>query len=912
MLKRKAGPSAALIAAPLAGLLCHPLMAAPATDADSPAASATADATADGGNNTSANNALEEVTVLGQRTTPEIARAAQQQAPNLINLTTSEEMQKLPDVNTGEAIRRVPGISLETDTGEGRYINIRGLDADLNSTTFGGLRLPPTNNSSPSGAGRAVAFDSIPIGFVGAIKVTKTNLPEQDAEALGGTIDITPKTVPADGKPFAEVKLGSGIEELRHTSIIDLAATVGGRFGGDDKPFSLLITASTYDDRRGIDDAEAAFSDNQAVGVPDKAFAAFEQRYYTYHRERHGYGADFGFQPSDDNQWYVRYYDAGYSEAVSRNLLHWDISGAASTVVVDPNDPNGFDDNLNFLSKTLRDEKEYLDSKVGEIGGKNIFAGGQTLDYHVGYTKGTYYKPYDYDPTFTNSTTAGVFYDNTTLPDWPVVRMLPGSGVNPADPAGYVLSGFRDQVQHSNDNELGIGVNLALPTHWTERSDEELKFGLNARIRHKTGDQTSTSIANVPALPLSSAVYGGDVLYYDSHYYNGPQINGPLMRQVYAAAVASGNILTNPIGNLLADVHDRENVYAAYGQYQFGYGPLGVVAGLRIERTDATYAGNRSDTSKSVASADCPLITDPTLQETAHVCGVSTDRSYTNYFPSVQVRYELQPDLVARAALSSTIARPGFQQITAATTVDASGNTTTGNPALKPTTATGLDLALEKYLPYAGIVSGGFFAKDIKDYIAQEVSQRPGGPQVSGGNLGLVRYYSYINTPTAHLYGFETSYVQHFKDLLPGPLSGLGVAVNYTWVDDWYQLPVQDPTTGLTTQTRTSILPSTSRNTANAELLYDAYGLSVTLGAYYTSKNIFGLGNTAALDVWTQERFSVDFGSQYKVTDWMKLYFNVKNLTNTPLKFTEGPGPNRVIQREFYDAALQFGGVLSF
>lgn len=168
-------------------------------------------------------DALKEITILGQRTTPEIAREAQQQAPNLINLATAEEMQKLPDVNTGEAIRRVPGISLETDTGEGRYINIRGLDADLNSTTFGGLRLPPTNNSSPSGAGRAVAFDSIPIGFVGAIKVTKSNLPEQDAEALGGTIDITPKTAPQNGKPFAEVKLGTGEELQRHTGIIDLA-----------------------------------------------------------------------------------------------------------------------------------------------------------------------------------------------------------------------------------------------------------------------------------------------------------------------------------------------------------------------------------------------------------------------------------------------------------------------------------------------------------------------------------------------------------------------------------------------------------------------------------------------------------------------------------------------------------------
>ena len=904
MLKPKSDAGAALLTACVAGLLCLPPAAATAADADTDTSGASASSTGLAGG-----NALQEVTVLGQRTTPEIAREAQQQAPNLINLTTAEEMQKLPDVNTGEAIRRVPGISLETDTGEGRYINIRGLDADLNSTTFGGLRLPPTNNSSPSGAGRAVAFDSIPIGFVGAIKVTKTNLPEQDAEALGGTIDITPKTVPADGKPFAEVKLGSGEEVLRHTSIIDLAGTAGGRFGGsgDYQPFSLLITASTYDDRRGIDDAEAAFVDNQAAGIPDKAFAAFEQRYYTYHRERHGYGADLGFQPDGADQWYARYYDAGYSEAVSRNLLHWDFAGNPT---VDASDPNGFDDTVTDFQKQLRDEKEYLDSKVAEVGGKNIFAGAATLDYHLGYTKGTYYKPYDYNSTFVNNNPVSGFYDNTTLPDWPVVRVAGGTGVNPADPAGYVLNSLGTQSQHSNDNELGVGVNLALPTHWTERGDEELKFGVNARIRHKTGDLTTLTVDSLPALPLSSAVYGGNVIYYDDHYPNGPQINGPLLRSIYAAALASGDVAVDTIGDLLASVHDRENVYAAYGQYQFGFGPFGAIAGLRIERTDATYAGYRSDSSGSATSAGCP-IPDPVNSPGTHVCAVSTNRGYTNYFPSVQVRYELQPDVIARAALSSTIARPGFQQVTAATTVDITGNTVTGNPDLKPTTATGLDLALEKYLPYAGIASVGFFAKNIKDYIAQEISQQPGGQQKSGGNLGIVDVTSFTNTPSAHLYGFETNYVQRFKDLLPGPFAGLGVSVNWTWVDSWYQLPVVDPATGLSTQSRNSILPSSSRNTANAELLYDAYGLSMTLGAYYTSRNIFALGNTAALDIWTQERFSVDFGSQYKLNDWVKLYFNVKNLTNTPLKFTEGPGPDRVIQREFYDATLQFGGVLT-
>jgi TonB-dependent receptor len=859
--------------------------------------------------------ALDEITVLAQRSTPEVARAAQQQASNFINLATAEEIARLPDVNTGEAIRRVPGISLETDTGEGRYINIRGLDADLNSTTFGGLRLPPTNNSSPSGAGRAVAFDSIPIGFVGAIKVTKSNLPEQDAEALGGTIDITPKTAPADGKPFADVKLGTGEELLRHTWITDLAGTAGLRFGGHGgyDPFSVLITASVYTDRRGIDDAEAGFIDNQVGGIPDKAFAGFEQRYYRYHRERHGYGADFGFAPNAENQYFIRYYDAGYSEAVIRNRLSWNFNGAPT---VDPTDANGFDDTGTF-TKTLRDEKEYLDSKVAEIGGKNLFDGA-TLDYHVGYTKGTYYKPYDYNSNFDNPGTANVFYDNTTLPNWPVVRVLPataGNGtvnIDPANASGYVLTGLGTQVQHSDDHELGIGANLAIPTHFTDRSDEEIKVGVNARIRNKTGDQTSDSVTTPPALALSSAVYGNSINFYQDHYANGPQIDGATLRAAYAAALAAGNITGDPVNDLLSSVHDKEDVYAVYGQYQFGYGPLGVVAGVRVEHTKATYGGYASDNSGSAAFAGCP-IPDPVNNAGVHVCPISNVHSYTNAFPTAQVRYEINPDLIARASVSSTIARPGFQQVTAATVIDSgSGDVITGNPNLKPTTATGLDLAIEKYLPHAGIASAGFFAKEIKDYIVPDVQQVAGGAQNLGGNLGIHKVISYENAAKAHVFGFETNLVSHVKDWADGALGGLGVSANWTWVQSKYNIPVADPATGLTTQSRSSMLPSSSRNTFNAELLYDDHGLNVTLGAYYTSKNIFGLGNTAALDVWTQERFSVDFGSQYKVTEPFSVYLNAKNLTNTALKFTEGPGDNRIIQREFYGITWQIGGTYKF
>ncbi len=353
---------------------------------------------------TAPQSALETVVVEAQRTSNGVARKAQEEAPNLINLMTVEEMRKLPDVNIAESVRRIPGISLETDTGEGRFINIRGLDSDLNSTTFGGLRLPPSNNATPFGGGRAVALDAIPTGLVGAITVTKTNLPEQDAEALGGTIEITPKTAPLNGKPFFEGRVGSGRESLRGTGITDLSFSGGGRFGGSgptqskmtaysDNPFSIVVTAAYYADKRGIDDVEPAFLDD---GVhPPLAYSGWDQRWYQYNRKRHGVGIDLGYQPDARDSYYVRAFDAGYTESVLRQRL---------TVTPDGNpvaNGNGFTDGLsvNGFDKTLRQEEEKIDNRVFVIGGKNTFDG-KSLDYRLGYTKGSYDKLHDYNSDF--------------------------------------------------------------------------------------------------------------------------------------------------------------------------------------------------------------------------------------------------------------------------------------------------------------------------------------------------------------------------------------------------------------------------------------------------------------------------------------------------------------------------------
>jgi TonB-dependent receptor len=437
------------------------------------------------------------------------------------------------------------------------------------------------------------------------------------------------------------------------------------------------------------------------------------------------------------------------------------------------------------------------------------------------------------------------------------------------------LGNLINQTQHSNDHEWGIGANLSIPTAFTGYAGENVKVGVNARLRNRAASAQNFNATNLPALDLAQASSTGNVLFYQGHYLNGPQIDPAVLRALYAASTIEDDLATDASSYQT----DKEDVYAVYGQYQFGFGPLGVTAGVRAENTRSTYAANLVNTQVD------PFTVTP----------ISRDKTYTNFFPTAQARYEFEPDLIGRAAVSSTIARPGFNQVTAATTIDPGGSVSTGNPNLKPVTATGIDLSIEKYLPRAGIASLGVFDKEIRNYIVNQVANLPAPAQA--GLPGLVKTITYANASRARIYGVEANYVQHFTDVLPGPLGGFGVSVNWTWVQSSYDIRPGE----------NSVLPSTSRNTGNAELLYDWAPVSMTLGAYYTSKNIFGVGSSAATDIWTQERLSVDFGSQWRITAPFSVYFNAKNLTNTALRLTEGAGDNRVIQREFYGITLQAG-----
>jgi TonB-dependent receptor len=819
---------------------------------------------------------LDRVTVTSQRTANVVARAVQQNAANMVNVLTADDIRKLPDVSAAEAVARAPGVSLETDSGEGRYVNIRGLDTNLNSTTFDGVHLPPTNPASAQGGGRAVALDTIPAGMIGQITVTDTNKPEQDADALGGTINIVPVALPPSGKPFLQAKIGSGVETLRGSTIQDIELTAGARFGAAgiaglgsgltsyaDAPFSFIGTVAYNQDRRGVDDVEPAYA--ELPGALNKAYSNIDERFYNYHRKRLGFGGELGFQPNADNKWYFRYYNFGYTESVNRQDVSTNFD--ATNPVLNPG--GSITDTVSSYTKGLRDEQETLRTQLFMLGGENKL-GANTLDYHAGFTSGTYNKPYDYNSTFTNGSPGSVNYFPGA--DFPSQTIL--SGPNPTNPAGYTLSSINNQTQYVKTDEWSGNVNYTMPTHFTAADDEQFKVGAGLRRMAFSNNVQNFSFAPATGIPLSQAVFGGPDIFYNGMYNVGPGISSGVMQGVYGAAAAAGQVTGNPLKDAAAFSAINENIYSMYGQYQFGWGRFGVLAGLRGEFTQDTFRGN--------------------LINGSAVTPNQTSNHYFNLFPSVQLRYDFTPTLVGRAIYSSTIARPGFSESSASVAVDpGTGTVTTGNPNLKPTTSQNFDLQIEKYLPHGGIVSLGAFDKSMSNYVVSEASFVNSSPYLTFP--GRITLQSFSNVSSARARGVTANYEQHFTQL-PGFLGGLGAGLNWTYVNSHLDIrPGED-----------HMLPSAPRNTYNASVFYERGPLNLRLSASYVGASLWAVGGSAATDVYTASRFSLDFGGSYQIRKDVGLYVAVRNILNTPLKFYEG-SPDRPIQREFYGPTVMVG-----
>ena len=284
----------------------------------------------------------------------------------------------------------------------------------------------------------------------------------------------------------------------------------------------------------------------------------------------------------------------------------------------------------------------------------------------------------------------------------------------------------------------------------------------------------------------------------------------------------------------------------------------------------------------------------------------SRNADYTDVFPTAQVKYAFSPELIVRAIYSTGIARPGFEQNKATASLNTTNDPGTveisrGNPALKPTTGNNFDLSLEYYLSSGGIVEAGLFDKEFSNYIVPRVQHGITTDPLAPGQLANVT--TFLNTSSAHARGVEFAYHQKFT-FLPDPFDGFGAEANLTLVDS--RILEYDAATSGSGTNQFGLLPGTSKLTWNLAGFYEAHGIQARLSAEYVSHSLFGLGGDKSLDVLQDKRLTMDFTSSYQIDPRLSVYFNAKNLLNTPLRYYEG-SPDRPIQREFYDVTYEAG-----
>ena len=146
-----------------------------------------------------------------------------------------------------------------------------------------------------------------------------------------------------------------------------------------------------------------------------------------------------------------------------------------------------------------------------------------------------------------------------------------------------------------------------------------------------------------------------------------------------------------------------EDVYAAYVMGKVQFNKLMLLGGVRYEMTKVKYK-----------YSTVVYGFDDSLEEIIPEEG-STDYSFI--LPQVHAKYQFDDNTNIRAAITTGYSRPNFENIVPSSEVEFSGRQgVIGNPNLKPVSSTNIDILVERYFGSVGVLSGGFFSKQIAGF----------------------------------------------------------------------------------------------------------------------------------------------------------------------------------------------------
>lgn len=815
---------------------------------------------------------LDNVLVVGQAAGQAAALNRQRAATNIVNVVSSDAIGQLPDQNVTEALQRVPGISITRDQGEGRFVTVRGLDANLNAITINGARVPSAENDA-----RQVALDVIPADLLESLEVTKSLRPDMDADAIGGSIEIKSLNAFDRGGRSASVRVEGSYNDLveewspkatgTFTDIFDVG---GGQLG-------VALSGSYFDREFGSDNLEVGDGwDRYEDENGGSGFGPLEaeQRDYLINRRRIGLALNLDYQPNLNNSFYLRtlYSDFEDDEQRRANIVTFE-----DGTPVDVTTNTGFFEGAE-ITREFRDRLETQTITSVALGGEHFFDAWR-VDYQVSYSEAEEDEPGRVEAQFQNDFDVGYARRSESL-----FRITGDAAV--FDPTNYELDQIEFANNVTNDEETAVQANVRREVSWGGNPGF-VQFGAKFRQRDKANDEEIEVYDD----------FGGDFLLeqfrFDGVDYRldtfGPHVDQAAIRSFFFGNRGSFGLDgdASAIDSTAADFTISEDVFAAYVMAEANIGRWTILGGLRAETTDVKGRGTRT------------IIDEEFGDGTPAFEPITTSSDYDDIFPSVQVKFQPNDRMIFRGAVTRSLVRPNFAEIAPFQILEIEEddgeferNAEVGNPALDPLTATNVDLSFEYYTGGIGLISAGLFYKDIEDFIVlADVAGQ-------GEFIGFDEVIQPLNGDSAEVWGVELAYVQKL-DFLPSPWDGFLVSANYTFVDSEADLPFRDEPIQL---------PRQSENIGNLAIGYERANWSVRAAVSYRDRYLDELTelDDASLDQFVDDHVQYDFTARYFLNDFTQLYFEAINLDNEPLYRFYGRDDFNA-QYEEYSWTAQFG-----
>jgi TonB-dependent receptor len=693
----------------------------------------------------------EVVTVTGQLRGQASAINQQVKSNRIVNVVSREKIEEVPDANAAESLSRLPGITIGRSGGEGSQITVRGVSPRFNAITINGQTLPSTGAND-----RSVNLSMVSSDLLDGIEVYKAITPDMDADAIGGTVNLTTKV--ADAGLNGRVHLETG-----YHSLINDIGTYRGSFTAsnrilDDK-LGLILGGNYHRANRNVDFFDGDYELKGDGGYRGNV-AEFVNRLET--RDRYGISGALDYKFKNGKIILDHVYSQTTREVVERSMR---ARPTVSTLQINI----GLNENSLVLNSTnLRGDFELFEKL--------------NLAFNFGRSKTSNETPYSFG--------AGANKESGLTPE--------ADNAQPLDMFRYAKmsldefyggTGTGKYSSRVNDENYIGQLDFTLPFNISSWLTGDLKFG--GKIRQKQRERIVESYSvfdwtlynlifrdrfphyerNGNIYPLSNFI-DPDYTTYDSRFEPHNDIpfvfNPDIIREHHDVMTQIDTLFRRNAGDYFQQYDAKERITAGYVMAEIRLGPkVTFIPGFRYENTSLEFTGGSGTTR-----------TNEPFRIT--IVDTTATNSIGEFLPMFHLKYEFLQGFSLRLAATKTLSRPNFLNLTPFTHRHYANfrEVTYGSIELEIPTAWNYDAMFTWFSKY-GLLSVGGFYKEIYDVDINVNFFDYAGTRQTNPWYGW-RINSPINLDeTTKVYGGEMELQTNLR-FLPKPFDGIILSGNYS------------------------------------------------------------------------------------------------------------------------------------